>query len=178
MNSGKLILVRHGLSVYNDQNRFTGWKDVDLNEQGVTEAKQAVDLLKDFNFDTKFFDELVNWGVENDFHIMHHCLIFPNKYFPSWFAKTNYSASELEFIIEKYITDEAFRLGWKPDMSKVIKTDKTVAIIGAGPAGLACADILTRNVSRKASQVCFIVSLHSRIFSTALFVRTRTIDLR
>ena len=47
--------------------------------------------------------------------------------------------------IEKYITDEAFRLGWKPDMSKVIKTDKTVAIIGAGPAGLACADILTRN---------------------------------
>ena len=47
--------------------------------------------------------------------------------------------------IEKYITDEAFKLGWKPDMSDVIKTDKTVAIIGAGPAGLACADILTRN---------------------------------
>ena len=47
--------------------------------------------------------------------------------------------------IEKYITDEAFRLGWKPDMSEVIKTDKSVAIIGAGPAGLACADILTRN---------------------------------
>ena len=47
--------------------------------------------------------------------------------------------------IEKYITDEAFRLGWKPDMSEVIKTNKKVAIIGAGPAGLACADILTRN---------------------------------
>jgi len=47
--------------------------------------------------------------------------------------------------IEKYITDEAFRLGWKPDMSDVVKTDKAVAIIGAGPAGLACADILTRN---------------------------------
>lgn len=47
--------------------------------------------------------------------------------------------------IEKYITDEAFKLGWKPDMSNVIKTDKAVAIIGAGPAGLACADILTRN---------------------------------
>ena len=46
MNSGKLILVRHGLSVYNDQNRFTGWKDVDLNEQGVAEAKQAVSLLE------------------------------------------------------------------------------------------------------------------------------------
>lgn len=47
--------------------------------------------------------------------------------------------------IEKYITDEAFRLGWKPDMSNVLKTDKRVAIIGAGPAGLGCADILVRN---------------------------------
>jgi len=47
--------------------------------------------------------------------------------------------------IEKYITDEAFRQGWKPDMSNVIRTPKRVAIVGAGPAGLACADILVRN---------------------------------
>jgi len=47
--------------------------------------------------------------------------------------------------IEKYITDEALRQGWKPDMSNVRATDKRVAVIGAGPAGLACADILTRN---------------------------------
>ncbi|MEO7774913.1 MAG: FAD-dependent oxidoreductase [Steroidobacteraceae bacterium] len=47
--------------------------------------------------------------------------------------------------IEKYITDEAFRQGWKPDMSNVLQTDKRVAIIGAGPAGLGCADILVRN---------------------------------
>lgn len=46
---------------------------------------------------------------------------------------------------EKYITDTAFAMGWRPDMSKVIKTDKRVAIIGAGPAGLGCADILVRN---------------------------------
>ena len=46
---------------------------------------------------------------------------------------------------EKYITDTAFALGWKPDMSKVVWTDKKVAIIGAGPAGLGCADILVRN---------------------------------
>ena len=58
MKSGKLILVRHGLSVYNDQNRFTGWKDVDLNEQGVTDAKQAVDLLEDVNFDMAFTSKL------------------------------------------------------------------------------------------------------------------------
>jgi len=47
--------------------------------------------------------------------------------------------------VEKYITDEALKAGWRPDMSKVIKTDKRVAIIGAGPAGLGAADILVRN---------------------------------
>ncbi|MEN3810901.1 FAD-dependent oxidoreductase [Chromobacterium piscinae] len=47
--------------------------------------------------------------------------------------------------IEKYITDEAFKAGWRPDMSKVVWTDKTVGVIGAGPAGLACADVLVRN---------------------------------
>jgi glutamate synthase (NADPH/NADH) small chain len=47
--------------------------------------------------------------------------------------------------IEKYITDEAFKQGWKPDMSTVVRTDKRVAVVGAGPAGLACADILARN---------------------------------
>src|ERR1700690_3645136 len=47
--------------------------------------------------------------------------------------------------IEKYITDEAFKQGWKPDMFNVVRTGKRVAVIGAGPAGLGCADILVRN---------------------------------
>lgn len=47
--------------------------------------------------------------------------------------------------IEKYITDKAFEMGWRPDLSDVVKTNKKVAIIGAGPAGLGCADILVRN---------------------------------
>jgi len=47
--------------------------------------------------------------------------------------------------IEKYITDTAFAQGWKPDLSGVVKTGKRVAVIGAGPAGLACADVLTRH---------------------------------
>lgn len=46
---------------------------------------------------------------------------------------------------EKYITETAFALGWKPDMSKVVDTGKKVAVIGAGPAGLGCADVLVRN---------------------------------
>ncbi|MCD1124952.1 glutamate synthase small subunit [Jinshanibacter sp. LJY008] len=47
--------------------------------------------------------------------------------------------------IERYITDKALEMGWKPDMSQVKPTGKKVAIIGAGPAGLACADVLARN---------------------------------
>ncbi len=47
--------------------------------------------------------------------------------------------------VEKYIADEAFKQGWRPDMSGVEPTGKKVAVIGAGPAGLGCADILVRN---------------------------------
>jgi glutamate synthase (NADPH/NADH) small chain len=46
---------------------------------------------------------------------------------------------------EKYIADTALAMGWRPDMSGVEPTGKQVAIIGAGPAGLGCADILARN---------------------------------
>ncbi|NNF50219.1 MAG: FAD-dependent oxidoreductase [Woeseiaceae bacterium] len=47
--------------------------------------------------------------------------------------------------IEKYITDEAVSQGWRPDMSNVTDTGKCVGIVGAGPAGLAAADVLARN---------------------------------
>ncbi|HAC32945.1 MAG TPA: glutamate synthase small subunit [Gammaproteobacteria bacterium] len=47
--------------------------------------------------------------------------------------------------VEKYITDTALDQGWRPDLSDVKSTGKKVAIVGAGPAGLGCADILIRN---------------------------------
>ena len=47
--------------------------------------------------------------------------------------------------VERYITDTAFEQGWRPDLSEVKDTGKTVAVIGAGPAGLGCADVLVRN---------------------------------
>ncbi|MGL4668328.1 MAG: FAD-dependent oxidoreductase [Saezia sp.] len=47
--------------------------------------------------------------------------------------------------IERFITDTAFKMGWKPNLSHVKPTGKRVAIVGAGPAGLGCADILNRN---------------------------------
>ena len=47
--------------------------------------------------------------------------------------------------IEKYITEKAFEMGWKPNLSHRKWKNKKVAIIGSGPAGIACADILTRS---------------------------------
>lgn len=60
--------------------------------------------------------------------------------------------------IEKYITDTAFAQGWKPDLSNVEKTGKRVAVIGAGPAGLACADVLTRH-----GVDCVVFDKHAQI---------------
>ena len=55
---GKLILVRHGQSVYNEENRFTGWKDVDLTQKGVDEAIFSSSLLKDYDIDLAFTSNL------------------------------------------------------------------------------------------------------------------------
>lgn len=56
---GKLILVRHGQSVYNEENRFTGWKDVDLTQKGVDEAISSASLLKNLKIDTAFTSNLM-----------------------------------------------------------------------------------------------------------------------
>lgn len=52
----KLVLLRHGESTWNKENRFTGWTDVDLSEKGLEEAHQAGKLLKEagFVFDVAF----------------------------------------------------------------------------------------------------------------------------
>lgn len=52
----KLVLVRHGQSMWNLENRFTGWTDVELSENGIKEAKEAGRVLKQkgFLFDIAF----------------------------------------------------------------------------------------------------------------------------
>ena len=45
----KLILTRHGQSIWNAENRFTGWVDIDLSEKGVEEAEKSGDLIKKLN---------------------------------------------------------------------------------------------------------------------------------
>jgi len=47
----KLVVLRHGESIWNKENRFTGWKDIGLSEKGIEEAKKAGQLLKNEGFD-------------------------------------------------------------------------------------------------------------------------------
>ena len=49
-----LILVRHGQSIWNLQNRFTGWYDVELSENGIAEAQKAGELLKNANYNIDY----------------------------------------------------------------------------------------------------------------------------
>jgi 2,3-bisphosphoglycerate-dependent phosphoglycerate mutase len=55
----RLILIRHGQSVWNAENRFTGWTDVDLSEKGVKEAEEAGNELRDQVIDVIHTSDLI-----------------------------------------------------------------------------------------------------------------------
>ena len=57
--NSNLYLVRHGQSIYNLENRFTGWKDVDLTPLGREQAKEASVLLSNYKFDMAFTSNLI-----------------------------------------------------------------------------------------------------------------------
>ena len=67
----KLVLVRHGQSVWNLENRFTGWKDVNLTEKGETEAIEAGRLLhaEGFYFD-KVYTSVLTRAIRTAWLIM------------------------------------------------------------------------------------------------------------
>jgi len=74
----KLVLIRHGESTWNKENRFTGWVDVDLTEQGNLEAQQAGVLLKEsgYSFDIAYTSVLKRairtlWHVQDQMDLMY-----------------------------------------------------------------------------------------------------------
>ncbi|GAG29393.1 unnamed protein product, partial [marine sediment metagenome] len=60
--------------------------------------------ISHINFHTKRLNALVNWGMKNGQEILHHLMIAPNKYFPNWFGRTDYTAEEYDKLLLKYIT--------------------------------------------------------------------------
>ncbi len=67
----KLVLIRHGESTWNLENRFTGWKDVELTEVGIAQAKNAGAVLKAAEFE---FDLAYTSVLKRAIHTLWHCL--------------------------------------------------------------------------------------------------------
>lgn len=74
----KLVLIRHGESTWNKENRFTGWADVDLTEQGINEARQAGQLLQNagYTFDVAYTSVLKRairtlWHIQDEMDLLY-----------------------------------------------------------------------------------------------------------
>ena len=79
-----LILVRHGQSTWNLENRFTGWVDVDLTEKGESEAEKAGLLIKEKNIQINFYYSSVQLRANNTLKIIQKVLNDKKIFFRAW----------------------------------------------------------------------------------------------
>lgn len=79
----KLILVRHGESLWNKKNLFTGWTDVDLSEKGLEEARHAGKLLKGISID-KIYTSVLKRAIKTAFYIMDESDILYKEVTKAW----------------------------------------------------------------------------------------------
>ena len=87
----QLVLVRHGQSQWNLENRFTGWVDVPLSKKGVEEAISAGKKLKDFEFDTMYVSHMLR-AIQT----LHHILVESNSEKTPIFKHENQRVSKWE----------------------------------------------------------------------------------
>ncbi len=79
-----LILIRHGQSEWNLQNRFTGWVDVDLTENGKLEAKKSGDLIKRAKIEINFYYSSLQIRANNTLEIIQNILGDKKNYIKAW----------------------------------------------------------------------------------------------
>ncbi len=79
-----LILVRHGQSIWNLENRFTGWVDVDLTQNGKLEAKKAGDLIKKLNIEIGYYYSSLQLRANNTLKIIQECLNDKKNFKKAW----------------------------------------------------------------------------------------------
>ena len=130
----KLILVRHGQSVWNAENRFTGWVDVDLSEKGILEAQKSGQLIKNLNISidvsyTSFLKRAIRTLTtilrENDLEL---------KFNTSWEFNERHYGSLTGLNKEetkKKIGDEQFkkyRRSWDVPPPPIVENDKNLSM--------------------------------------------------
>ena len=79
-----LILVRHGQSVWNLENKFTGWVDVELTKKGVSEAENAGLLIKDKNIEINFYYSSLQLRANNTLEIIKKILNDKKNFTKAW----------------------------------------------------------------------------------------------
>ena len=79
-----LILIRHGQSIWNLENKFTGWVDVDLSEQGKIEAEKAGTLIKEKKIEINFYYSSSQLRANNTLKIMQNILNDQKKFSKAW----------------------------------------------------------------------------------------------
>ena len=113
-----LILVRHGQSIWNLENKFTGWVDVDLTKRGESEAEKAGLLIKRKNIQINFYYSSLQLRANNTLKIIQKVLNDEKKFYRAWQlnerhygALTGFNKSEMnEKIGEKKVYE--FRRSW------------------------------------------------------------------
>ena len=121
-----LILVRHGQSIWNLENRFTGWVDVDLTENGKKEAEKAGYLLKNKNINLKHYYSSVQLRANNTLKIIQEILNDRKNFTRAWQLNERHYGSLTglnKTEMKKKIGEEKvheFRRSWdiKPDPLK------------------------------------------------------------
>lgn len=111
----RLLLVRHGQSIWNLQNRFTGWVDVSLSQQGVIEAQQAAVLLNDEHFDVAFTSTLLR-AQDSLYEILrqnHHCAHYAriHEHNGAWydhFIPAEGDANELKIYVSEKLNERYY----------------------------------------------------------------------
>ena len=111
----QLFLVRHGQSIWNLQNRFTGWVDVSLSRQGVIEAQQAAALLADETIDVAFTSSLLR-AQDSLYEILRqnrHCEQYVRVHEQSseWYehvSPTQGDASELKIYVSEKLNERYY----------------------------------------------------------------------
>ncbi len=111
----KLVIVRHGESVWNLENRFTGWMDVELSPKGIEEAKNAGIKLKEYRFDTVYISQLIRsihtWQLiqsqlqDTRTPIIYH---YDDTQIHAWEHHTGEVAKELPVIQSKLIAERYY----------------------------------------------------------------------
>ena len=118
-----LIIVRHGQSIWNLENRFTGWVDIDLTEKGKLEAEKAGILIKKRNIEINFYYSSLQLRANNTLKIIQEVLTDKKDFVKAWQlnerhygALTGLNKSEMNKKIGEKKVHE-FRRSWdiKPD---------------------------------------------------------------